>query len=204
MTPLELFDYMSGFYERWDIDLARRGLERFCIDPKRLIGRFSGGEQRKLAVAAALAARPELLLLDEPAAGLDPISRRDLLDALIELLGAVEGCTLIISTHLLADLERLADHIAVMKEGKLTLFDSLEEIQRRFRSVQLLFDREPEPDFVIPGLIQVQKNGLVWNCLLECADERVLDHLGSIRGLQVIPKDLSLEELFVRHLGKEV
>ncbi len=204
MTPLELLDYMSGFYARWDADLARRGLERFGLDPKRPIGRFSGGEQRKLAVAAALAARPDLLLLDEPAAGLDPISRRDLLDALIELLGAVEGCTLILSTHLLADLERLADRIAVMKEGRLTLNDSLEEIQRRFRSVQLLFDREPGPDFVVPGLIQSQKNGLVWNCLLECPDERLLDQLRSLSGLQVIPNELSLEELFVRHLGKEM
>ena len=80
---------------------------------------MSGGEQRKVAVTLALATQPEVLILDEPAAGMDPISRRELIDSLVDLLTRIEDCTIILSTHILSDLERIADIIGIMKSGQL-------------------------------------------------------------------------------------
>ncbi len=110
----QLVDYVAHFYDRWDQAHARALAHRFGIARDVAVGLLSGGQRRLAAVILALAARPEVLVLDEPAAGLDPVARRGLIDALIDALGEGADSTILLSTHICSDLERLANHIGIM------------------------------------------------------------------------------------------
>ena len=98
---------------RWDDALARARLERLGLPLDRRVGRLSGGQQAQVALTLALAKRPELLVLDEPVASLDPLARREFLQSLMEAV-ADGGLTVVLSSHILADLERVCDHLVLL------------------------------------------------------------------------------------------
>ncbi len=104
LSVRQLCDYLATLYDRWDAAYADRLVKRFELAAERPIGAMSGGEQRKAAVLLALAARPDVLLLDEPAAGMDPIARRQLIDEIVDVLTDNGGSTVLFSTHIMADL----------------------------------------------------------------------------------------------------
>jgi ABC-2 type transport system ATP-binding protein len=138
------------------------------------------------------------LVLDEPAAGLDPIARRDLNQCLIEVLGEGSGCTIVLSTHLLADLERLATRVGIIEEGRLVAEGAVEEWQRTMRRVQIVFSQEQPPrGFSIPGAIRSRTLGPVVNALVRIEDESQLDGIRALEGARLYVFPLTLEELFV-------
>jgi ABC-2 type transport system ATP-binding protein len=203
MTLEVLCRYLSHFYERWDAGRAEALAGRFGLDPRRLVETLSGGEKRKVSILAALAARPDVLLLDEPAAGLDPIARRELLDALVEALEEGDGLTVLLSTHILSDIERLAEDVGVIHEGRMVLSGSLEEIQGGTRLVQVIFEGEAVPKGVhLPGTIREEVAGPVLKAIVRPYDEEAVR--GAVVGLparlQAFP--LGLEDLFVSLLGR--
>lgn len=130
MTVGELMRYTAAFYPRWDADYARRLCEDFRLDPRQKIRTLSRGQHARAALVAALAHRPELLLLDEPSSGLDPVVRRDVLEAILHTV-AQEGRTVLFSSHLLDEVERMSDHLALIDGGRILLAGSLEEIRDR-------------------------------------------------------------------------
>jgi ABC-2 type transport system ATP-binding protein len=117
---------------RWDDQRAWRRLEALGLKGSQRIGKLSGGQQAQVALTLALAKRPELLLLDEPAAALDPLARREFLQALMEAV-AEEGVTVILSSHILADLERVCDHLVILARSRVVLSGSTDEIVRSHR-----------------------------------------------------------------------
>jgi ABC-2 type transport system ATP-binding protein len=98
---------------RWDGELARRRIDQLGLDPRQRAGALSGGERAQLALTLAIAKRPELLLLDEPVASLDPLARREFLQSLMEIV-AEHGVSVVLSSHLVADLERVCDYLVVL------------------------------------------------------------------------------------------
>ncbi len=130
MTPLQLLDYFKAMYPRWNQVKVDALLERWGFDALLLnkpIGRLSGGEQQRLSIIRALAHDPELLVLDEPVSALDPAGRRAFLAELVD--GVIErGTTVVFSTHILTDLERVALDVAFLKEGRLALQGPLDEL----------------------------------------------------------------------------
>lgn len=118
MTAKELGRFVGGFYPTWDAALFGRLLAAFDVAPDRRASALSGGTRAKLALALALAPRPELLILDEPTAGLDPVARREFLDIVVD--GAKKGGhTVIFSSHLVDEVERVADVVGVLESGAL-------------------------------------------------------------------------------------
>lgn len=113
--------------DRWDADLARRRLAAINLDPRQRAGTLSGGERAQLALTIGLAKRPEALLLDEPAASLDPLARHELMRS---LMGAVaeQGLSVILSSHMVSDLERVCDHLVVVVAGRVTLAGDVEDL----------------------------------------------------------------------------
>lgn len=109
---------------RWDGELARGRLARLRIPIDRPVGTLSGGQRAQVALAMALAKRPRLLLLDEPVAALDPLARREFLGSLAEGVAA-GGLTVVISSHLLLDLERVCDHLVLLNASRAQLCDSI-------------------------------------------------------------------------------
>lgn len=104
----------------WDGELAERRIEQLGIDPHQRAGSLSGGQRAQLALTLAIAKRPELLLLDEPVAGLDPLARREFLQQLMEVV-ADRGVSVVLSSHLVADLERVCDYLVVLMAARVQL-----------------------------------------------------------------------------------
>jgi ABC-type multidrug transport system, ATPase component len=140
----------APFYRKWDDRLFRRYLDRFGLSPKALIRSLSKGMKMKLALAFALSHQAELLIMDEPTAGLDPVFRRELLDILAELM-LDERHTILFSTHITTDLDRVADYIAFLHQGRLVFHQSKEEIFDRYavvRAENSLLDADVRRSFV--------------------------------------------------------
>lgn len=198
MSLNDLWRYSSHFYDRWDQTLAQSLARRWEIPVDRPLGRLSHGTRRLASVLTALAVRPEVLILDEPAAGLDPIARRDVLSCLVEALLATDGCTILLSTHLLGDLERLASHVGMMEHGRVMAEGPVEEWKRTMRRVQVVFPGPTVPAEVsVPGALRSQSLGPVLTAVARLSDAAQLDGLRSMPGVRVNEFPLTLEELFV-------
>jgi ABC-2 type transport system ATP-binding protein len=125
----DMLTFVGSFYPKWDHQYVADSLLRWNVAPSRPLTKLSPGERQRVALIRALAPRPQLLVLDEPAAALDPVARRDLLRELA-LRGGESGATVLFSTHIVSDLERVASHVACLHDGRLivnTAMDSLKE-----------------------------------------------------------------------------
>jgi ABC-2 type transport system ATP-binding protein len=117
---------------RWDGEFALRRIERLGLDLRQRAGRLSGGQRSQLALTLAMAKRPELLVLDEPVASLDPLARREFLGELMELV-ATHGPTVVISSHVIADVERVCDHLVVMAHGRVRVAGDGDDLLARHK-----------------------------------------------------------------------
>lgn len=135
MRVRDLIAYVGAFYPTWDHALAEQLRQQWSIPPETRAGKLSPGEAQRLALVLALAHRPSLLGLDEPAASLDPVGRRQFLAAVIEAAGA--GVTVLISTHLCADLERVADRVAVLKNGRIAVQSGIDELKEQVKRLRI-------------------------------------------------------------------
>jgi ABC-2 type transport system ATP-binding protein len=135
----QMLEFVGRFYPRWDKRYVDQALERWNLPRNKLLARLSPGERQRVAVLRALAPCPELLVLDEPAAALDPVARRELLRE-IALRAGESGTTVLFSTHILSDLERVASHVAFMREGRIVLHAELDSLKERHdRALEDLF-----------------------------------------------------------------
>ena len=128
----ELIRYSRAFYPAWDDVYAEELRQAFALDPAAKIKTLSKGQKARAGLLIALAHRPELLVLDEPSSGLDPIVRRDILGAVIRTI-ADEGRTVLFSSHLLEEVEQVADHVTMINHGKIVLSAALEAIRESHR-----------------------------------------------------------------------
>jgi ABC-2 type transport system ATP-binding protein len=138
----------------FDQPLARARLERLAVPLDRRVGELSGGQRAQVALALALAKRPELLLLDEPLAALDPLARREFLQALMGSV-AEQGVTVVLSSHLLADLERVCDYLIVLSAAHVQVLGTTEELLAQHKLLIGPY-RDPQPPIV--GVAQVVRS----------------------------------------------
>ncbi|HTB62035.1 MAG TPA: ABC transporter ATP-binding protein [Opitutales bacterium] len=136
MTVRQFLDYCRPFYPTWDTALEKKLLADFELPEPRKLKHLSRGMRMKTALIAALAYHPELLILDEPFSGLDPVVRDDFTRGLIEVSAQGEW-TIFVSSHDIEDIERLADWIGVIENGRLRFAEELESLQRRFRRIEV-------------------------------------------------------------------
>jgi ABC-2 type transport system ATP-binding protein len=129
MKVRHLIDYTAAFYPNWNHELAAKLIEEWSIPPDDRVGPLSVGQLQKLAILLAVGHEPDLLILDEPAASLDPLARRQFLQMIIDMAEPGRR-TVLFSTHITSDLERVADRVAILKSGKIVwhgLLDDLKE-----------------------------------------------------------------------------
>ncbi|WP_109124666.1 ABC transporter ATP-binding protein [Dyella sp. C11] len=136
LTSQQMLDYVGRFYPAWDARFAKDMLHAWDIQPNRVLGKLSPGERQRVDLIRALASQPQLLVLDEPAAALDPVARRDLLRE-IALRAGEAGTTVLFSTHIVSDLERVASDIAFLHNGKLLLQCPVDDTKERFARLWL-------------------------------------------------------------------
>ena len=129
----ELIRYSRAFYSEWDDPYAEELRDAFALDPAAKIRNLSKGQKARMGLLIALAHQPDLLVLDEPSSGLDPIVRRDILGAVIRTI-ADEGRTVLFSSHLLEEVEQVADHVTMISDGRIVLSGALETIKESHRA----------------------------------------------------------------------
>ncbi|PBJ81664.1 ABC transporter [Lysobacteraceae bacterium NML93-0399] len=126
----EMLDFIGRFYPRWDATYVDATLDRWQLPRNKLLAKLSPGERQRVAIVRALASQPALLVLDEPASALDPVGRRELLREIASRAGEA-GTTVLFSTHIVSDLERVASHVAFLHDGRLLLHNELDSLKER-------------------------------------------------------------------------
>jgi len=186
--------FVRGFYPKWDDNYCAALMKEFHLSDSDKIATLSFGAKTKLSLLLALSRRPEILILDEPTTGLDAVSKQQVF---AELLKAVEDGerTVLISSHGLSDIERFADHIGMIKNGKLLLEGRTDEIVDRFRLAE--FFTENGTAFPMrDGLIILKRNKNRWHALLD-QNSGAHDWLQTRGAKEISLTRLTLEDLFV-------
>ncbi len=201
MTVREAGDFQATFYPRWDPRIFRGVLEHFALKPDVRVKHLSRGMRAGLSLALTLAPDPELLILDDPALGLDPVARRSLVESMIYLTRRSDR-TIFFSSHQLSDVERVADHVAVLDDSVLRVCCPLETFRESIREVRLTFAGPPPRLPEIPGLLQALRleRELHITCLhYSDATERALRALAPAG---FVTTSIGLEDAFIRYLGE--
>lgn len=204
VTLEDLCRQLKRFYQRWDQAHAQALARSWNLPWRRPLGGMSSGEQRQAALLLVFASRPDLLILDEPAAGFDPLARRALLDQILDAVTQSDGCTVLLSTHIVADLERIADYIGMIDCGRLGLSSRLDDLLDHTKRVQVIFDDdECPPGFVVPGALRSFTSGAVVGAIVRWPNGNELDILRASTGARVQVFPVGLEEIFLALVGDQ-
>jgi ABC-2 type transport system ATP-binding protein len=196
MRVYELQRYYQGCYRNWDQRYAEELCQKLSIDRKAAIKQLSKGQRARVGLMAALSYRPELLLLDEPSSGLDPIVRRDILGSIIRAV-ADDQRTVLFSSHLLSEIEQVADQVAMIKDGKILFRDTLDEVKASHVHVTLRFQTERETPLQLEGAFGWRGWGRDWTCLYSGNMPR-LEAAATLAGAAIVDQNwLSLDEIFL-------
>ena len=201
MSVRECGEFQSRFYPRWNEKIFRGVIGHFNLKPAARVKDLSRGERAGLCLGLTLAPEPELLVLDDPALGLDPVAHRSLIESMIYLTRRSDR-TIFFSSHQLADVERVADYIAILDRSVLRVCCSLETFRNSVQQVRLRFPGTPPPVPNIPGLLQAfrAEGELRLTCVhYGAATEQALRALAPAQ-MEMVP--LSLEDAFISYLGE--
>lgn len=194
----ELMRYSASFYQGWDPVYAEQLREEFTLDPAAKLGGLSKGQRARAGLLVALAFRPELLLLDEPSSGLDPVVRRDILAAVIRTV-ADDGRTVLFSSHLLTEVEQVADRVTMVRRGSRILDDELATIKATHHRIDLAFTEPRSGPPAMEGAVAWTGGGRHWSALWQ-GDPRHLDAAAALTGGRVVGRGgASLDDIFVGH-----
>ena len=191
--------FAQSVYPRFDKDRYEKLRELFGLDEKRPMRKLSKGQQKQAAFQIAMAQRPELVILDEPVDGLDPVMRRQVWSV---LMSDVEqyGTTVLVSSHNLRELEDVCDHVGIMNHGKMLIERSLSELQENLVKIQLAY---PDGGALPEGLNIVHESatGRLRQLILRGTAAELTEKIGATQPLFLDVVPLSLEEIFIYELG---
>jgi len=196
MTVGQIIRFTRSFFPKWRKDLEQRLLRQFELPVERRIRKLSKGMRTKLALLMAFARGCDLLILDEPTEGLDPVSIEQVLQVIVSLVA--EGATVFFSSHQIAEVEQIADHVTMIDYGKIVLDAPMDNVKKDYRHIQVVF---PEPvgrhDLKFAGIERVYSEGPVVSLI---ASRNVDQIVAQVRGMQASSIDvapLSLKEIFL-------
>ncbi len=200
MTVRECSQFQSRFYPRWNQKTCDSIIDHFGLKAETRVADLSRGERAGLCLALTLAPEPELLILDDPAVGLDPVARRSLVESMIYLTRRSER-TIFFSSHQLSDVERVADYIAVLDRGVLRACCSLEVFRSRVRQFRLRFSGPPPPLPKVPGLLRAMRSRSEWRVVCVGSNGAAESALRSLAPTELELAPISLEDAFISYLG---
>ena len=197
-TGEQLVRFNRGFYPRWSDELAARYVRVFDIPMKQRFRNLSRGNQTKMWLLLALAQQPDVLILDEPTAGLDPVVTDQLLRVLVEDVAA-EGRTVFMSSHHLSEVERIADWVGMIDKGKLLLEAPMEELRAKFRRIQVAGVAETAP----AAAMRVRRSGGSTEYVVRDGAEEFVDSLEREGATVLQSSPMNLSEIFLECLDAE-
>ncbi len=196
MTVAQMVAFTRSFYSDWRPEVEARLLRQYDLPPGRRVKALSKGMRTKLALLLALARQPELLILDEPSEGLDPVSIEELLQALVA--AAADGTAVFFSSHQIAEVERIADHVCVIDRGRLVLDASLEQIRDQHRRIELGFASDPPSwDWSGEGIGSVRTSGRQITIMARGNADAIIERAYGIGAVSVESSAVSLREVFL-------
>jgi ABC-2 type transport system ATP-binding protein len=198
----ELLRYTQAFYPNWDSRYAETLRQQFALDAEAKVKNLSRGELAKAALLVVLAYRPELLLLDEPSSGLDPVVRRDILEAIVRTV-ADEGRTVFFSSHLLDEIERVSDRIAMVVNGRNTLEGPLDDIKASHHQMTLRFDAAQTRAPVLVGALNVSGAGQEWSVICNGSRSELVNAATKLGARIVAERRPTLDEIFVARAARK-
>ena len=206
LTVAETMRLVAGVHSRWDAEHADSIRERMSLDPAARVDALSRGGRAKLSLTLALAPRPDLLLLDDPTAGLDPLVRREVLEGLLGATADAGGAVLCAS-HLIHDVERTADRVVVLDDARKVLDATVDEIRGEIRRATAVFDGgAPASVEGVPGLLHSTRDGRVVTVTARVPERDLHDALIRLGASRVEIEPMTLEDILVallRNGGKE-
>jgi ABC-2 type transport system ATP-binding protein len=199
----EYAGFQRGFYRHWNQGVFAAVIDYFAINPRTKAGDLSHGQRAGLHLAMTLAIEPEVLMLDDPATGLDPAARRSLLEAMIYFTRSRER-TIFFSSHLLDDVERVADYVAVLDYSVLRVCCSVETFRDRVRQLVARFPVGPPRDLPpIPGLLRATRSENELCVVVANPNGRTERQLESLGARSVDEQPISLEDALIAHVGRQ-
>ena len=200
MTGRQLLTYLGHLRGMPSLGPAEEVAARLELDLDRPIGDLSRGNRQKVAVVQALMHSPRLLVLDEPTAGLDPLMQREFYRLVAE--AKAEGRTVFLSSHVLSEVERIADRVGIVREGRLVVVESLEELKAKaLRRLEIHFAASvPREEFAsLPGVQDVAVEGSLLTCTAVGSVDRLLKAAARYEVTNLVTHEADLEELFLRY-----
>jgi ABC-2 type transport system ATP-binding protein len=203
MTVAEMIRFTAPFFPRWRANLEQRYLRKFELPPDRKVKALSRGMRTKLGLLLALCRGADLLILDEPTSGLDPAMTEEVLQTLVAHV-AGEETTVFFSSHQIAEVDQIADRVAIIDRGRAVVMGALDDLRENFRRIQLVFEGDaPEPAFRAPGVERVRRKGRVLTVLSSAGAERILDEARALSPVSVDVVPVTLKEIFLETVTAE-
>jgi ABC-2 type transport system ATP-binding protein len=206
-----LYDYMTvdgiitftrSFFPRWRGDLEQRYLRKFELPTDRKVKALSKGMRTKLALLLALCRGAELLILDEPTSGLDPAMTEEVLQALVAHV-AGEELTVFFSSHQIAEVDQISDHVAIIDRGTAVVAGALDDLKASYRRIQLVFDGAAPNEFRAPGVERVRRDGRTISMFASGGVERILEQARALNPVSIDVIPVTLKEIFLETVSGE-
>jgi ABC-2 type transport system ATP-binding protein len=196
LTVADQLRVIASFYPRWDSALISRLCNEWGVKLDGRIKSMSVGERQKLSILLAFGHQPELLILDEPVASLDPIARRQFLEQLLTI-SADGQRSIVFSSHIVSDIERLANRIWILKDGRLDWQGDLDSLKESIVRLHIRGTGAVLPELLIPGMLNLQHDGAFATAVVRDWSAEAQEALEKGASVQVEVEALGLEEIFV-------
>ena len=203
MTVAEMIRFTAGFYPTWRTDVEQKYLRAFDLPADRRVKALSRGMRTKLALLLALSHGAELVILDEATSGLDPAAAEEVLQALVAHV-AREGMTVFFSSHQLAEVDQIADRVAVIDKGRLVVSGALDDLRERWRRVRLVFAGDaPAATFRSPGVERVTRDGRTLGILCSAGSDSIVAEAQTLAPASLDVTPVTLKEIFLETVVRE-
>jgi len=196
MKVAQAIAYHGAFYENWDADFAASLLQRLELDPTKRVGALSVGQHQKLAILLSLGPRPDILLLDEPVAALDPAARRDFLKMILDIVANGKR-TVLLSTHITSDVERVCSHVSILRDGRVSFTGELDALKDEVKRVRLSGLHDYSGNLRLDGVLRVEREGDSAILTVRGNIAATTDSLRRDTGATAAIEGLNLEDIFL-------
>jgi ABC-2 type transport system ATP-binding protein len=202
MTVEQIIRFAKSFYPDWRADVEKKLLHEYELPIERKVKTLSKGMRTKLALLLVFARRPDLLILDEPSEGLDPVGIEHLLRSLVAQ--AADGVSIFFSSHQIAEVERVADQVCILEKGRLLVDQSLDELRQSYRRIDLVFDSvAPEHEFRFSGVQRIEARGNHLSVLAQSNAEAVVERARCLNALSVEVSPVALRDIFLETVKED-
>jgi ABC-2 type transport system ATP-binding protein len=196
MTVEQIIRFTRPFYADWDLGIEKKLLAMYELPLHRRIKSLSKGMRTKTALLLAFARRPELLILDEPSEGLDPIGIEQMLERLVWQSG--EGTTVFFSSHQIAEVERIADNVCMLHRGSLVLDASMDDLRESYRQIDVVFpDVRDKADLQLRDMESVRCDGRQMSIRVRENADAVVARLSELKAVSIEVLPVGLREIFL-------